>query len=154
MAANRIRVAKDKATLVKDLIVSDNKTASFQTYADVIAFAAALGAKYKKRSPLGEISQQEPAPIGQEHFLIKGYDVLIKLIAIMDSKEIEILSYSEDSDTRRSHLFEEYANGGLEIMREELRGAVDYTERLALFLISERFSKKSEQTSFDLTKFL
>jgi len=154
MAANRIRVAKDKATLVKNLIVSDNKTAPFQTYADVITFAAALGAKYKKRSPLGEISQQEPAPIGQEHFLIKSYDVLIKLIAVMDSREIEILSYNEDFDTMRTHLFEEYANGGLEIMREELRGAVDYTERLALFLISERFSKKSEQTSFDLTKFL
>ena len=154
MAANRIRVAKDKATLVKDLIVLDNRTGPFQTYADVIVFAAALGAKYKKRSPLGEISQQEPAPIGQEHFFSKGYDAIIKLIAIMDSKEIEILSYDENSDTRRSHLFEEYANGGLEIMREELRGAVDYTDRLALFLLSERFSKKSEQTSFDLTRFL
>ncbi|KJH73126.1 DNA phosphorothioation-associated protein 4 [Aliterella atlantica] len=154
MAANRIRVAKDKATLVKDLIVSDNKTAPFQTYADVIAFAAALGAKFNKRSPLGEISQQEPAPIGQEHFLSKSYDVLIKLIAIMDSREIKILSYNEEFDTMRTHLFEEYANGGLEIMREELRGAVDYTERLALFLISERFRKKSEQVSFDLTKFL
>lgn len=154
MAANRIRVAKDKATLVKDLIVSHNKTAPFQTYADVIAFAAALGAKVNKRSPLGEISQQEPAPIGQEHFLIKNYDVIINLIAIIDNKEIEVLSYDEDFNTIKTHLFEEYANGGLEIMREELRGAVDYTERIALFLMSERFSKKSEQTSFDLTKFL
>jgi len=155
MGANRIRVAKDKAALVKALVESNNTTGPFQTYADVMVFAAALGANHKKRSSLGEISQQEPAPIGQEHFLIKGYDLVIKLIAIAETKEIKILAYNNEIfEQKRTHLFEEYANGGLEILQDELRGTVDYTDRLSLILMSERFSKKSEQTSFDLTKFL
>jgi dnd system-associated protein 4 len=44
MATNRVRVAKDKADLVKALVSSDSMTGAFQTYADVIVFAAALGA--------------------------------------------------------------------------------------------------------------
>ncbi|MBD0395086.1 MAG: DNA phosphorothioation-associated protein 4, partial [Microcoleus sp. C1-bin4] len=43
MAANKIRIAKDKAELVKSLTLSDNNTGPFQTYADAIAFAASLG---------------------------------------------------------------------------------------------------------------
>ncbi|MEY3402832.1 MAG: hypothetical protein RLZZ86_2448, partial [Cyanobacteriota bacterium] len=41
----RIRVAKDKADLVKSLTSADGGTGPFQTFADVIVFAAALGVK-------------------------------------------------------------------------------------------------------------
>lgn len=75
MGVNRIRVAKDKADLVKALTISEGTTGPFQTYADVMVFAATLGAKRKKRSPLGTISSKEPAPIGLEVFVSRGYDV-------------------------------------------------------------------------------
>jgi dnd system-associated protein 4 len=152
----RIRVAKDKADLVKALTSSDGCTGPFQTFADVIAFAAALGAKHKKRVPLGEISKREPSPIGQEHFLIKGYDLIIKLTAIIETKELYILSTDSDKyENQRLRLFEEYANGGLEILQNEMRGAVDYTERLLLIMLNERFHENlDEDTSFDLRKFI
>lgn len=152
----RIRVAKDKAELVKALTSADGATGPFQTYADVVVFAAALGAKHKKRVPLGEISKREPAPIGQEHFLIKGYDLVIKLLAMVEDKEINILSSNnENYETRRLRIFEEYANGGLEMLQIELRGAVDYSERLLLILISEKFNENiEEKPSFDLSRFL
>ncbi|MBC1220548.1 DNA phosphorothioation-associated protein 4, partial [Nostoc sp. UCD120] len=73
----RIRVAKDKAELVKDLTSSDGGTGPFNTFADVIVFAAALGAKHKKRVPLGEISKREPSPIPQEQFIVRGYNTVI-----------------------------------------------------------------------------
>jgi dnd system-associated protein 4 len=38
----------------------------------------------------------------------------------------------------RNQIFEEYANGGLELLQNELRGAVDYTERIVLMLSYER----------------
>lgn len=63
---NRIKTAKDKADLVKALTATNDTSGPFQTYADVLAFAATLGAKYKKRIPLGEVSKREPAPIPQE----------------------------------------------------------------------------------------
>ena len=150
----RIRVAKDKADLVKALTSADGATGPFQTYADAIVFAAALGAKHKKRALLGEISKREPAPIGQEHFLIKGYDLLIKLLAMVEAREISILSSNnENFENQRLRIFEEYANGGLEILQNEFRGAVDYSERLLLILSSKRF-KQEHQEEFDLSIFL
>lgn len=150
----RIRVAKDKAELVKALTSADGATGPFQTYADVIVFAAALGAKHNKRVPLGEISKREPSPIPQEQFIVRGYDTVINLLAINETKDIKILSLLEEkSYEKRNCIFEEYANGGLEILQTEFRGAVDYSERLLLILSSERVQQE-KQEEFDLSKFL
>ena len=42
----------------------------------------------------------------------------------------------------------------MEILQDELRGAVNYSERLLLVLISERYQKPQAEAEFDLTKFL
>ncbi|WP_449416277.1 DNA phosphorothioation-associated protein 4 [Phormidium nigroviride] len=155
MTTNRINVAKDKADLVKALTVAEGKTGPFQTYADVIVFAAALGSKRKKRLPLKEISKREPGPIGLEVFVSRGYDSIIKLIAVAETKDSKILSYNDVAlEEQRLTIFEEYANGGLEILREELRGAGDYLDQLLLMLIGERFKEESTEQSFDLRRFL
>ncbi|MEH2400703.1 DNA phosphorothioation-associated protein 4 [Nostoc sp.] len=151
----RIRVAKDKAELVKDLTSSDGGTGPFNTFADVIVFAAALGAKHKKRVALGEISKREPSPIRIEYFASMGNDILIKLLVINESKDIKTLSINEEEyERQRNHIFEEYANGGLEILQNELRGSVDYAERILLFLNYERTNTEQQDEEFDLTKFL
>jgi dnd system-associated protein 4 len=151
----RIRVAKDKAELVKDLTSSDGGTGPFNTFADVIVFAAALGAKHKKRVALGEISKREPSPIRIEYFASMGNDILIKLLAINETKDIKTLSINEEEyERQRNHIFEEYANGGLEILQNELRGSVDYSERILLFLSYERTNIEQQDEEFDLTKFL
>lgn len=155
MGVNRIRIAKDQADLVKALTVSAETTGPFQTYADVIAFAAALGVKRKKRLPLGTIAKKEPAPIGLEIFVSRGYDALIKLLALVETKDAKILSsFDAKAEEERIHIFEEYANGGLQILRDELRGAVDYSERLLLVLNAERFKKEVPEDDFDLSRFL
>ncbi|MCC5622200.1 DNA phosphorothioation-associated protein 4 [Nostoc sp. CHAB 5715] len=155
MAANRIRVAKDKAEFVKSLVASKDTTGPFQTYADVLVFSAALGAKYKKRVALGEISKRDPDPIPQEHFVSKGYDTLIKLLAMTANKDISILSSNDENyDTQRIRIFEEYANGGLELLQNEFRGAVDYSERLLLILSHDKFQDNSAEVEFDLSKFI
>jgi dnd system-associated protein 4 len=151
--SGRIRIAKDKADLVKALTIGGENSAPFQTYADAIAFAAALGAKRKKRVSLGEIAKKEPGPIGMEIFVSRGYELTIKLLAIAETKETKILSPT-DAEARRIQIFEEYANGGLEILQEEFRGAVDYTERLLLILISEREKQQQPEGEFDLSRFL
>jgi dnd system-associated protein 4 len=154
MGANRIRVAKDKGDLLKALVESNNMTGPFQTYADAMVFAAALGVKRKKRSPLAAIAK-EPVPIALDVFVSRGYDVVLKLLAIAETKDAKILSlFDETSEEQRTHIFEEYANGGLEILRDELRGAVDYSERLLLILNSERVKQEQPQEEFDLSRFL
>jgi dnd system-associated protein 4 len=158
MSENRIRVAKDKAELVKSLIASTDNNSPFQTYADVILFAAVLGSKQKQRLPLGEISKKEPGPISSEIFIARGYDPVMKLIAITATENINVIAPDRsDVEQQRIHIFEEYANGGLEIIQQELRGAVDYTERILLMLSTplERIADPNNITAeFDLRKFL
>jgi len=155
MALPRIKISKDKAELVKTLVDFNGARGPFQTYADVVVFAASLGAKYKKRVPLGIISNSEPAPISLEIFLSRGYDAVIKLIAIAEIQDAKILStHDVNAEAERIKIFEEYANGGLEKLRDELRGAVDYTERLLLILSGERFEEESIDEEFDLSRFL
>lgn len=150
----RIRVAKDKAELVKALTSIDGETGPFQTYADVIAFAAALGVKYGRRVALGEISKREPGPIRLESFATVGHDLVIKLLGINETKDLNILSFiDEEYENKRNQIFEEYANGGLEILQKELHGSVDYLERILLFLSYER-TNTEQQEEFDLTKFI
>ena len=155
MSSNRVSIAKDKADLVKALTVAEGKSGPFQTYADVMVFAAALGLKRKKRISLKETSKREPAPIGLEVFMSRGYDSAMKLIAIAETKDTKILSATDAiAEEQRLTIFEEYANGGLEILREELRGAGDYLDQLLLMLIDERFKEETSTQSFDLRRFL
>ncbi len=154
MVANRIRIAKDKADLVRTLVNDSFGKKPFQTYADVMVFAASYGAKYKKRVPLTVISK-EPAPISLEIFVSRGYDTVIKLIAIAQTNDPKILSvYDLEAEAKRINIFEEYANGGLEKLREELRGTVDYTERLLLLLSLERLPNSDLNEEFNLSRFL
>ncbi|GAB4531652.1 MAG: hypothetical protein Tsb0014_15340 [Pleurocapsa sp.] len=155
MALPRIKVAKDKSQLIQKLLDTKKTTGAFQTYADAIAFAASLGAKYKQRIPIKEVSQNEPAPISLEVFISRGYDSLIKLIAAVETQDIKILSTQDfAAEAQRILIFEEYANGGLEKLRNELRGAVDYTERLLLIISTERFPAEVTDEEFDLSRFL
>ncbi|MEO0927861.1 MAG: DNA phosphorothioation-associated protein 4, partial [Cyanobacteria bacterium J06643_13] len=74
MALPRIKIAKDKAELVRKLLDEPGMTGMFTTYADVIAFAASFGIKHQKRSPFTEVSQSEPAPVSLEVFISRGYE--------------------------------------------------------------------------------
>jgi dnd system-associated protein 4 len=152
MPANRIRVAKDKVELVKALVASKDTTGAFQTYVEVMVFAAALGAKHKKRVPLDGIAK-DLSPLRQDYFST-SFTLLINLLAMTEIKDINILSEEDVADEQRIHVFEEYANGGLEIIQNELRGAVDYSERLLLILSYERTNTEQQDEEFDLTKFL
>ena len=73
----------------------------------------------------------------------------------MATEEANILSPTDpEAEARRVELFEEYANGGLEILQGELRGAVDYTEHLLLLLTHECNPTRQDGMSFDLRRFL
>ncbi|MFM7369428.1 MAG: DNA phosphorothioation-associated protein 4, partial [Sphaerospermopsis kisseleviana] len=60
----------------------------------------------------------------------------------------------EEFEKQRNEIFEEYANGGLEVLQGELKGAVDYSERILLFLQHEKLNNKRRNEEFDLTRFL
>ncbi|MDR9404019.1 MAG: DNA phosphorothioation-associated protein 4 [Halothece sp. Uz-M2-17] len=155
MAVHRIRIAKQQAPLVQALTMGKESKGTFETYADVIMFAAAYGAKHQRYVPITSGISQDPAPISLEIFLSRGYDWVIKLIAIAHSQNPEILSpYDAKAQTQRLLFLEGLANGGLELLDNELRGAVDYSDRLLLILTQERFPMSQPPPNFDLTRFL
>jgi dnd system-associated protein 4 len=150
MGVHRVRIAQDKAELVKSLLADKGTTGTFATYADMVAFAASMGMKRKAKLSLEKVAR-EPAPIALEIFISRGYDWLIQLIALTETATPKILA--AEAESQRIAIFEEYANGGLAALQQELVGAVDYTERLLLILNAERF-KPSTTEDFDLSRFL
>lgn len=148
----RVRVAREKAEFVRSLKNSENPNSPFQTYADIVTFAAALGAKRQRRVPLGETSRKEPDPIPQEQFFNRGYETLFNLLAIVSTQDPKVLAAQSAYEDLRIQVFEEYANAGFEVLQAELVGAVDYTEQMLLLLSREQ--SPPETTEFDLTRFL
>ena len=154
--AIRIKIAQDKADFVQNLLLSaNNPQGVFTTYADLIAFAAIFGKKYNYSVKLGAIAK-EPSPISIDVFNSRGYEPLFKLVAITTSNSREIISsYEENQEELRVKIFEEYANGGLEKLQQQLKGAVDYSERILLILTQEKQSLSPQtKTNFDLRQFL
>jgi dnd system-associated protein 4 len=149
VALARVQISEDKAELVKALRASDDTTGPFQTYADVLTFAAALGFKRNRRSPLGKFSRKDPDAVLQEQFKNGS---IIHLIAIIETQDPKVLTNTDECDLARVQIFQEYVNGGLEILQSELNGVVDYSEQILLML---NLAKEQPETKeFDLTKFL
>lgn len=151
MTDRRIRIAKDKVDFVKQLLIDEDGKGLFKYQVDVLAFAAVLGANRRHKMPLGETVKD---PIRQDIFNRQGYDTLFNLLAIFNTNDPKVLSDTDEMDDRRATIFEEYANGGLEILREEVKGSVDYIDEILLMIADLRKKLKGEEEEFDLGRIL
>lgn len=150
MGDTRIKIAKDKASLIKSLREGEDSTGPFQSYADILVFAASLGMQRQLKKPISDYSK-EIDPIRQDIFGGKGYDQAINLIAIAETGDPTILANNSEAESERIKIFEEYANSGLEILESELKGSSNYAESI-LFLLDKLINKKdSEEDEFDLS---
>jgi dnd system-associated protein 4 len=149
MAIARVAVAEDKAELVRKLKNTELSTGPFKTYADVVTFAAVLGFSISRRVPLLKYSRKEPDSIPQDQF---RSPFIIELLAMADVQNPMILSNTEECDRRRTEIFQEYANGGLEVLKRDLEGITDYSEYLLLMLSNSQEIKSNNE--FDLLDFI
>jgi dnd system-associated protein 4 len=135
MADARVKIAKDKAELVKALKDGSDMNGPFQTYAEVIAFAAILGFHQGKRLPITEISVKDPDQVPQDQFKNRQ---IIDLIALNETRDPKVLLDNEACDRQRIEIFQEYANGGFEFLNQKLMGSVDYLDQILLLLNTEK----------------
>ena len=151
----RVRISQDKADLLRNLLFSvDNPQGVFSTYADIMVFAACLGQKYQQRMKLEAIAK-EPNPINIEVFHSRGYESILNLLTLSETKKPETISlHNVRREEEIIKIFEEYANGGLAILAEKLQGAIDYSERILLILSQEMQPKSKTDAEFDLSRFL
>lgn len=131
MPLARVQIAEDKAEFVKTLREAESSHSPFQTYADILLFAALVGLYHGRRVKLGKFSRKDPDPVPQDQFKEKS---MIDLVAIADSLDLSLLLRDDENDQRRATIFQEYVNGGLEILQQQLSAAVDYTDLLLLNL--------------------
>lgn len=154
MPDRRIRMSKDKVDLIKELTASEGVKGAFRHMVDLLTFAAALGYSRKSRLPLKEPAKS-PDPIRQSVFQSHGYDTVLNLLAAADSFDPAVLANSDEMEDRRVTVFEEYANGGLELIAKELKGSTDALQSILLLLAKERRTGVHEEPAgFDISQLM
>lgn len=107
----RVRRPADKDQLLKTLTENQQP---FSTMAHALVFAAALGYAESRRTPFEKSSE----PIPWEVFANTGADQFVDMLAGVVADETDILG--EDRADDRLDIFEEFANGGLELIADQL----------------------------------
>lgn len=145
---NRSRIHEDmvQRLAVQKLPGTDRQL--FPTIRELLCFAALLGYSEKRRIPLDKEKGVED--VSYQQFERGDAEDLIYLIALAETRDPEILKDGEES--RCAEIFEEYANGGLQILHESmLRGGGEYPDRDILELIKERGYLSAEENEPDVS---
>lgn len=144
MATRRVRRPKDKERLIQRLVDEDKV---FETYRDVLAFAASLGYLKNNRASFEQTSE----PIPWSVFSGAGHEALVNMISVMSSKDFKILAAGRFEE--RLLAFEEYANGGLNVLQELLARAERQSLDTVLDLIMESEGPKEAGVELEIEKF-
>ncbi len=147
MAEGKIRIPKDKVKLIKELTDGDSDKKVFDSMADCMTFAAAYGYSRNKRISFHETA---PDPIRYHIFEGRNYDTFFHLLAMNIENDSHVLGDSEEMFQKRAKTFEEYANGGLDLLQFELDNSSDAMEPL-FTIISKQINKtnRAENTDSD-----
>lgn len=112
----------------------------FPTYRDILLFAAAVGFRQERRVPFTAASGD---PIRSEVLMAPGFsDTLLNMIAanvVTDDPEIMDDSRMDE----RFKIFEEYANGGLEYIQEQVNVRHQPAALVVIDLVIEAFADDS-----------
>jgi dnd system-associated protein 4 len=122
----------------------DTKRSIFTTMRDLLAFAAAVGYASEKRSPLSGKTNEIPFRIFETKPEVIDF---MYLLALMATKNKELLRPSAENEDHVATIFEEFANGGLEIIGDWIREQpkdVDGAETLILNLQKLFFENADE----------
>lgn len=119
----------------------------FPTFRDLLIFAAAVGFRQERRVPFTASSGD---PIRYEVLTAPGYsDTLINMIAanVVDDPEIMDGARTEE----RIKIFEEYANGGLEYIQEQVNVRHQTAALVVIDLVTEALTESggAKQVSVD-----
>lgn len=148
MIDRRIKIPKDKDEFIEVLLSGDDGRGPFHLKVDVLAFAAVLGASRNSGTSFEESTKE---PIRQDVFSNQGYDTLIDLLAVYKTGSLDILTDTDEKVDERASIFEAYANGGLEILKEKLKGSMDYTNEI-LLMINEKRRKEQKEGEIDISE--
>ena len=126
---------------------SDRKL--FPTIRELLCFAALLGFSEKRRVPLDRAAGVEDISYQQFERESAAED-LLWTIAVAETQDTEVLR--EGEEVRCAEIFEEYANGGLALIKDFLlRNGGEYPDRALMALLKELKYLQLSQAEPDLT---
>lgn len=144
---NRSRIHEDMVQRLAMIKLPGTDRTLFPTIRELLCFAALLGYSEGRRLPLDRSVGTED--VSYQQFERRDAEDLIFLIALAESKDPEILKDGEEG--RCAEIFEEYANGGLQILRDAmLRSGGEYPDRDILELLKKSGYLNIEEAEPDI----
>jgi dnd system-associated protein 4 len=115
------------------LMLELRNEAGFTTYRDILLFGAAVGAYVKRRVPFTSTGE----PIRYETLTEPNFSAaLVNMIAATELREDpEIMDSTRLAE--RLRIFEEYANGGLEYIQEQVNSRHEPANLLVISLVTD-----------------
>ena len=144
---NRSRVHEDMVQRLSTTKLPGADRTLFPTIRELLCFAALLGYSEQRRVPLDRADGVED--ISYQQFERGDAEDLIYLLALAETKDPEILKDGEEG--RCAEIFEEYANGGLQVLREVLlRTGGEYPDRDILEYLLKNGYLNAEESEPDV----
>jgi dnd system-associated protein 4 len=139
---NRSRVHEDMVQRLSMIKLPGADRTLFPTIRELLCFAALLGYSEGRRVPLDRAAGVED--VSYQQFERGDAEDLIYLLALAETKDPEVLKDGEEG--RCAEIFEEYANGGLQVLRDVLlRTGGEYPDRDILeFLLKNGYLNAGE----------
>jgi len=129
---NRSRVYEATVQRLAMIKLPNAERTLFPTIRELLCFAALLGYSEERRVPLDRTDGVED--VSYQQFERGDAEDLIYLIALAETKDPEVLKDGQES--RCAEIFEEYANGGLQILHDTLlKSGGEYPDRDILELL-------------------
>lgn len=136
----RIHRATDKEEIIQ--LLTGDQMGVFKEIWRLLMFAAQVGYRNSRREPLGNIESGKG--IDQSTFgNSPSWPGIMYLIALADSGSADPLGGAADNEEHRITAFQEYANGGLAILRDYFSSRQPSLEGLIEFIDSQRALRSS-----------
>lgn len=145
----RILRASDKEDLIEELM--GNRVGIFREIWRLLLFSAQIGLKAKRREPLRSVETGkgiDQATFGNS----SSWPGILYLMGLTETGDSGVLASSPEGEEQRVQLFQEYANGGLSVIREFFKDrAIDLDGVLALIESHQVQATELQAPDLDLT---
>lgn len=146
----RLRRAKDKEDIFQQLSdrTDKNDESPFILLKDAFLMAACVGYLHGKKEELKAVGEQIPWSV----FSDDADQAIVNAIAFAETSDLNVLLTTEEQMERKFDIIEQYANGGIRILKERLLDTPGKTLDNLMDMIFEN-ETKSSQASDKLTDF-
>lgn len=112
------RIYYEKKNEIYDPLIK-SEDPIFSTYKDLVLFAACVGYNEGKRKPLSSATGE-----GEIHWEVFGKNItdvaIVNAIALSETEDLNVLLDTEEVFDKKFTILEEYANGGIQILKEKI----------------------------------